>query len=150
MNSDNLFLVLADDDEDDRDLFKDAINELPIPVEIKSLAGGESLMDYLLQPGEPLPDVVFLDLNMPRKNGFECLAEIQASEKLKKIPVIIFSTSFDETVVRQLYDAGAQYYMQKPSGFNQLKQNLASALKLTGKNGLRKITFEHFILRNNP
>ncbi|MBP6731859.1 MAG: response regulator [Chitinophagales bacterium] len=147
MNSDALNLVLADDDEDDRDLFEDALAELPIAAKFTSLNGGESLMEYLYKPEvNTTPDLVFLDLNMPRKNGFECLEEIKANEKLKNIPIIIFSTSYDEEVVKKLFDSGAQYYMQKPSGYNQLKKNLAHALELTGKKGINKIPFENFVL----
>lgn len=148
MNTEQLNLVLADDDEDDRDLFRDALNELPFKVQFKSVSGGESLMEYLKDQAEVKPDMIFLDLNMPRKNGFECLEEIKASADLRHIPVIIFSTSYDEQVVRKLYETGAQYYMQKPSGFNLLKQNLAYAINLTGKKGIVEIDFDQFILAN--
>lgn len=147
MNTTALKLVLADDDEDDRDLFKDALAEISIAAEVTSLNGGESLMEYLYQPEtNHIPDLVFLDLNMPRKNGFECLAEIKASEKLKNIPIIIFSTSYDEEVVKKLFDSGAQYYMQKPSGYSQLKKNLAHAIEIAAKRGMTKVEFENFVL----
>ncbi len=123
-----LHLVLADDDTDDRSLFKEALNEIPLSINITTVHDGEQLMTLLNRDHEPLPQVIFLDLNMPCKNGFECLTEIKLDERLKSIPVIIFSTSFQKEVVKLLYMKGAQYYICKPDEYHQLKKVIANAL----------------------
>src|SRR4051794_29242611 len=102
-------VLLADDDEDDCLLFKDALDELTLPVKLTITNNGEQLMQLLGDPNAALPDIVFLDLNMPRKNGFECLTEIKESERLKQLPIVIFSTSFEEGMADLLYRQGAQH-----------------------------------------
>lgn len=91
-------ILLADDDNDDCLLFKDALGDLPLATHLTIVRDGEQLM-LLLNAKEELPDVLFLDLNMPRRNGFDCLSEIKENEKLRSLPVIIFSTSFDPDIV---------------------------------------------------
>ncbi|MGZ3902669.1 MAG: response regulator, partial [Bacteroidia bacterium] len=91
-------ILLADDDKDDRYFFEKALKTLSIKAQLTISEDGEKLMAYLLKHSEKLPDVLFLDLNMPRKNGAECLTEIKLHEKLKKLPVIIYSTSLHDDV----------------------------------------------------
>ena len=85
-------ILLADDDSDDCLFFKDVLDELNLPTLLTTVHNGEQLMEVLLKSTE-LPDILFLDLNMPRKNGFECLSAIKQTKKLNQVPVIIFSTS---------------------------------------------------------
>ena len=130
MNIAPIQILLADDDKDDCLLFKDALDELPISVHLTTVHSGEQLM-RLFNKNEKLPDILFLDLNMPRKNGFQCLTEIKQNEKLRELPVIIFSTSFDQDIVNLLYKNGAQYCIRKPNQFSQLKNLLHRAITLT-------------------
>ena len=125
-----LNLVLADDDMDDCLLFKEALEELSHVTELKIVNDGVELMELLIEEIESLPHVIYLDLNMPRKTGIECLTDIMLSEKLKKIPVIIFSTSFNPDVVRCLYEKGAKYYIRKPGDFSGLKKIISKSLDL--------------------
>ena len=122
MNSNLLSILLADDDTDDCIFFKEAVEELQLPTKLSSLHDGEQLMQHLNNETNKLPDVLFLDLNMPRKNGFECLSEIKLDQRLKQVPVIIFSTSFEQEVVNLLYKNGAEYFIRKPSEFSQFKK----------------------------
>ena len=122
MNSNPLSILLADDDLDDCLFFKEAVEELFLPTKLSTMHDGEQLMQHLHNETTMLPDVLFLDLNMPRKNGFECLSEIKLNQKLKQLPVIIFSTSFEQEVVNLLYKNGAQYFIRKPSEFLQFKK----------------------------
>ena len=108
-----LNILLADDDQDDRYFFQKALDTLKFPTYLKTVCNGEQLMACLHNYSESLPDVLFLDLNMPRKNGSECLMEIKASDKLKKLPVIIYSTTTNGTIGDVLYNQGAHYYIQK-------------------------------------
>lgn len=145
MNTSPIRLLLADDDNDDCDLFKDALNELALPADLSVVHDGEQLMQ-LLNKSETLPEVLFLDLNMPRKNGFECLSEIKNDNKLKDLRVIIFSTSFDHDIVNMLYNNGAYYYISKPNEFNKLKNVIHSALSSIREQGYVKPTRENFVL----
>ncbi len=81
-----LNILLADDDTDDCVFFKRALKELAIPISLTTVHDGEQLMDFLANKTNELPHVLFLDLNMPRKNGFECLSEIKSNEKLSQLP----------------------------------------------------------------
>lgn len=121
-------LLLADDDLDDCNFFKEALEELNLTTSIRIVNDGVELMQLLLQNGFLLPDVIFLDINMPQKNGFECLLEIKRNDKLKQIPVIIISTSFDKKAVDQFYEKGAHYYIRKPTEFSQLKLAIQKSL----------------------
>jgi CheY-like chemotaxis protein len=108
-----LRILLADDDDDDRFFFNIVLKELSIETQLTTAHNGEVLMQLLTENEQQLPDVLFLDLNMPRKNGSECLAEIKSNEKLKDLPVLIYSTSMHEDVADLLYAAGAHYYIRK-------------------------------------
>jgi CheY-like chemotaxis protein len=137
--------LLADDDKDDSILFQDILDELPLSTQLATVYNGEQLMK-LLNEKEPLPDILFLDLNMPRKNGLECLSEIKHTEKLKRLPVIIFSTSYESEIVNRLYKNGAQYYIRKPNDFTQFKKVIYQALTLTGQTDISQPPREKFVL----
>jgi CheY-like chemotaxis protein len=139
-------ILLADDDTDDCIFFKHALGKLSITANLTTVHNGEQLMRLLTNESNILPDVLFLDLNMPRKNGFECLAEIAPTKKLAKLPVIIFSTSLDEKIVDLLYKNGARYFMRKPSEFSQLISVIQQALELILQNGIAKPERENFVL----
>lgn len=123
-------ILIADDDKDDCMFFKEALEEIPIKVELTAVHDGEELMAHLAARTVTLPDALFLDLNMPRKNGFECLQEIKSNVRLKKLPVIIYSTSYDEWVADGLYKSGAHHYIRKPGNFNELKKDIHHALTM--------------------
>ena len=123
-------IFLADDDVDDCDLFEDALKEISEDITLRTASDGIKLMNILVDNVPPPPDVIFLDLNMPRKNGFECLAEIKSDSKLKDIPVIIFSTSAEEEFIDRVFDGGASYYLCKPQNFSKLKNAISTVLKI--------------------
>ena len=122
-----LTILLADDDIDDRSFFDKALREIPILTQLTSVSDGEKLMKYLSVNSKNLPDVLFLDLSMPRKTGFECLTEIKEDEKLKDIPVVVFTTSFgrgidfEQSLIKTLSSIGSLEYIRKPSDIAQLK-----------------------------
>ena len=128
-------VFLADDDADDCALFEEALIEIALPIQLTTVNDGEQLMNLLNRDNGPLPSVLFLDLNMPRKNGFECLSEIKQSKHLSNLNVIILSTSYQPEVANLLYKNGARYYFRKPSNFNDLKRLIHEALT--------KITHHH-------
>jgi len=124
-------IFLADDDADDRKFFEDALKKVTIPTNLTLASDGLELMSNLetvIEP--PPPDIIFLDLNMPRKNGFECLEEIRNSPKFKDIPIVIFSTTANEVAVNKTYEYGANHYICKPPSFVLLIKAVETVLAL--------------------
>lgn len=134
MNEKKLNILLADDDIDDCNFFKDALDTLPVSTRLAIVHDGEELMNYLDENLPYLPHVLFLDINMPRKNGFECLAEIKKNPKLKDLPVVMFSTSKEQDKIKILFNKGANIYIHKPGSFTQLAQVIHHALPLATEN----------------
>jgi CheY-like chemotaxis protein len=128
MANEEIIVFLADDDEDDCLLFGEALKEIALPTQLKTVHNGEQLLHLLESMDGQLPHVLFLDLNMPRINGWQCLEEIKRNEKLKLLQVVIFSTSFHQEVADQLYKKGAMHYIRKPSAFDQLKDVIRQVL----------------------
>ena len=130
-----LNILLADDDADDRSFFEKALKEIPIDSRLTAVNDGEQLMDYLLKNTEQLPEVLFLDLSMPRKGGFECLTEMKDNIKLKDIPIVMFSTSYTQDfnyelgMIGVLYKLGVQDYIRKPGTIAQLKELILHSLR---------------------
>jgi CheY-like chemotaxis protein len=141
-----LTILLADDDTDDCIFFKEALDEFILPTQLTAVHNGEQLMQLLINETNELPHVIFLDLNMPRKNGFECLSEIKFNKKLSQLPVVIFSTSFEQAVVNLLYKNGAQYFIRKPAEFLQFKKIIQHTIALIAQGNISQPTRENFVL----
>jgi len=126
-NAKPVVFLMADDDPDDRLLIKEAFQESLITNTIFFVEDGVELMDYLHRkekyknPGDsPMPDLILLDLNMPRKDGREELAEIKSDPHLRYIPVVVLTTSKAEEDIMRSYDIGAAGYITKPVTFDGL------------------------------
>jgi two-component system, response regulator len=124
---DSITILMADDDEDDRYLAQDALHEARIKNEIRFVVDGEDLLDYLCHQGKyaapasaPRPGLILLDLNMPRKDGREALSEIKSNADLKRIPVVVLTTSKAEEDILRTYDLGISGYITKPVTFEGL------------------------------
>ena len=141
-----LNVYLADDDDADCLLFKEALAELPVTVNLTVIDDGEQLLDLLNKKGKQLPDVLFLDLNMPRKNGFASLGQIKRDEKLLNLPVIIFSTANDQAKVKMVFRDAAHYYIRKPAKFSELKEVIYRALSLIAEGNMQLPKEENFVL----
>lgn len=120
-------ILLADDDEDDRMLAKDALTESRLANDLYMVADGEELMDYLLRRGQyaaqadsPRPGLILLDLNMPKMDGREALKEIKSHPSLRRIPVVVMTTSQAEEDIYRTYDLGANSFITKPVLFESL------------------------------
>jgi CheY-like chemotaxis protein len=140
-------ILLADDDEADRLLFTDAFSELKIETVVQTVNNGVQLMEYLQKKEKPLPQLLFLDLNMPRKNGLQCLMEIRSNEKLKNVSVAIYSTSNSEKDIEETFLHGANIYIHKPADFNILKQVLEKAVRTTIQYKDETMNRDNFLLR---
>jgi CheY-like chemotaxis protein len=121
---------LADDDDDDRLLFEDALRELSTETSLTVATDGVDLMEKLEETVPPPPSVIFLDINMPRKNGFECLTEMKQIEKFRDIPVVIFSTSNEDSTIDRTYRQGANFYIHKPRSFEKLKSAIQQVMAI--------------------
>jgi len=128
-------IYLADDDSEDRELFSDALTELPLEMTLKTFQNGVELMADLFSD-ELLPETIFLDLKMPMMDGFECLSDIKSEVRFQNIDVIIYSTLMNEWEVGKLQEMGANGFLQKPTSFNQLKTILYQCLETIKKNKL--------------
>jgi len=146
MNTEPLNLLLADDDTDDCIFFKEALEDLPVNTKLTTVNDGVQLMQHLSGIENNLPHVLYLDLNMPRKSGFDCLTEIMLHKKFKTIPVIIFSTSFDLEVINFLKEKGAAYYIRKPAEFANLKNVIFKSLNLISNNMEGQLKNEIFVV----
>ena len=116
-----ILFFLADDDVDDQLLFLEALGEIDSSIECMFALNGEDALQKLKGSSEGLPNYIFLDLNMPRMNGFQCLSEIKKINNLRDVPVIIYTTSSAKKDVELSLQSGAQHFVTKPSSFNDLK-----------------------------
>jgi CheY-like chemotaxis protein len=142
----NSFLILlADDDPDDRFLFKEAVAETE-NVMLVMVKDGMQLMNKLYDMAEKLPDAIFLDLNMPFKNGHECLREIKEDKRFCEVPVIIYSTATNRLQIDSTYKDGANLYIPKPDSFSKLKNIVKSVFSLEWKEYKPQPSKDKFVL----
>lgn len=123
----SIMILMADDDPDDRAMTKEALEENFLLNELRFVEDGAELMDYLKRNGKysnpetsPRPGVILLDLNMPKKDGRQCLKEIKSDDELKSIPVIVLTTSKAEEDILRTYDLGVNSFVTKPVTFVEL------------------------------
>jgi CheY-like chemotaxis protein len=130
MSEKTLKILLADDDEADRLLFREAFDELKAGTSVSTVNDGVELMEFLQNTEvKNLPHILFLDINMPRKDGMECLREIRADNKFKEVSVAIYSTSNSESDMEETFLNGANVYIHKPNDFQKLKKVLEKSIR---------------------
>jgi CheY-like chemotaxis protein len=132
----SIVILMADDDADDRLLAKDALAECRLSNDLHFVENGEELLDYLQRRGKytrladsPRPGLILLDLNMPKKDGREALKEIKADPELRKIPVVVLTTSKADTDIGRIYELGANSFISKPVSFD----SLVDVMKILGR-----------------
>ena len=125
----SITILVAEDDEDDRLLMQEALEENRLANDLHFVEDGEELMEYLQQRGKysdpksaPRPSLILLDLNMPRKDGREALKEIKADPNLRKIPIVVLTTSKAEEDILRTYDLGVSSFIAKPVVFDSMVQ----------------------------
>ena len=123
----NRLILMAEDDTDDRLLVQEAFTECGLNEQLRFVADGEELLDYLMRRGQyisalaaPRPALILLDLNMPRKDGREALKEIRDHPDLRRVPIVVFTTSRADTDIRKVYELGANSFITKPAAFDAL------------------------------
>jgi len=127
MNEKQNIIIMAEDDADDRLLVRDALAECHWNADLRFVENGEELLDYLLRQGKyrhaeqsPRPGLILLDLNMPKKDGREVLQDIRAHAELRRIPVVVLTTSRADTDIERIYELGANSFISKPVQFDGL------------------------------
>lgn len=146
MTNKPLQIILAEDDEDDRLFFKEAIDKVRIKTSLIMLNDGADLMDYLYDPKSMRPHVLFLDLNMPRKGGIECLEEIRAQKEYNDIIIAIYSTSASDKDIEETFVKGANIYIRKPNDFKVLQKVISEVLSINWQYHTSGLNKDHFVL----
>ncbi len=147
MDNEPLYVLLADDDESDRSNFTEALDESRIKTVVHAVKDGVELMELLSNDNSPVPQILFLDLNMPMKNGLTCLKEIRSIEKLKDVAVAIYSTSSYEKDIEETFHYGANVYIKKPTDFDTLKKVLYKVLSAAYVYREPPFSIENFLLK---
>lgn len=141
-----IHILLADDDEDDRLFFKEAFDEIKIKTHVVTANDGVELMDHLTREDSQLPHILFLDLNMPRKTGIDCLLEIKRMPHLKDVAIVIYSTSSSEKDIEETFVQGANVYIKKPSDFNTLKKILEQVITINWQYQTSGLNRDNYLL----
>lgn len=139
-------ILLADDDSDDCYLFGEALAGLSANARLTTAKNGEVLMKILDESVPPAPDIIFLDINMPVKGGFECLEEIKQKPAYKGIPVVMLSTSCEKWNIDRAYSRGADYYICKPNSLTQLKSLINQVLSINWQDHKNQPSRDQFAL----
>ena len=121
-----MLIVYADDDADDREMFSDAIREIDPQISCMVFDSGQSILEYLNTTGT-LPNYIFIDINMPRMNGYECAKAIKSKRKLKNIQIIMYSTSFNPHELAEFTELGIKF-LDKPNKFINLVHSIRSLI----------------------
>ncbi len=146
-SADVINILLVDDNESENLIFGEALRELPSKTTLNFLTEPNELMNYFENPNKKKPDIIFLDISMPKKTGIECLQEIKAIKKLKQIPVVMFSTSLNQVDVENSFAFGAHLYVEKPKGYNNLIKLLNHLVSVDWKYLKVVMKKENFVLK---
>jgi CheY-like chemotaxis protein len=143
----NIKILVTDDDEDDREFFAEAVADLHLNNPVEFCKNGVELLDRLYNKDFGIPDIIFLDLNMPILSGFETLQQIREDARFTDIPVIaIYSTSATEDGVKDTFGLGANAYIVKPISFSDLKKLLKKVIETDWKEKIKDAKLESFII----
>src|SRR5690606_3331467 len=147
MHIDVLNVALVDDDKDDRFLFQEVIEEIKINTNLLLFTNGQEFMDYLTQGDMVNLHIIFLDLNMPVKNGIQCLEEIRSNNRFNDISVAIYSTSSSEADIEETFVKGANVYINKPNDFKNLKKTIEQVLRINWQYNTSVLNRGNFLLK---
>ena len=142
-----LKILLVDDDEDDRQFFAEALDSLDMNTELVQLTNGEACLEYMENKKDDCPNLLFLDLNMPIMNGFQCLEQIRKQKVFKDVIIAIYSTSSAEKDIEDTFNKGANIYITKPSSFKDLKNSLRQVIKTNWTYHMNDFSKENFLLK---
>ena len=139
-------VLLVDDDNDDYLLFKKILDYQVFKTSLQLVINGDNFMAKLNDENLELPDVIFLDVNMPIRDGYSCLVEIKDLPRLKNIPIVMYSTSYERNVADMLFEMGADYFIQKTMDFGDLRMLIERALCFVSENAHYSPTRKNFLI----
>jgi len=139
-------ILLADDDPDDQLLFREALDGIKIKTQVETVENGLELMNQLHQHDHLLPHILFIDLNMPLKQGIDCLQEIRRNPAFQDIAIVIYSTSSMERDIEESFVRGANVYLQKPNDFSSLKKALGEVITINWQYHTCGLNRDNFLL----
>lgn len=137
-------IILTDDDEDDRDFFRAAVESTNPDVNLLTFNDGVSLTEYMFSNPKADPQMIFLDINMPRMNGFECLTALRQRYNPDELPIVMYTTSENELDLQEATRLGANLYVRKPTDFNRLKTIVHNVLSIEWNN--HKPDYSNFMI----
>lgn len=140
-------IALADDDADDREIFADVCSDMDSELDLLLFKNGKALLDHLDVPNISLPEILFLDINMPIKDGFECLAEIRSKTELNELCIIVYSTSISISDVKKAKELGADGFLQKPSSYGKLKSAVQKILDTDWSDPCSQLDEMNFLIK---
>ncbi len=140
-------IYIADDDIDDISIFEEVLEDQSSDVTISTASDGYDLFATMERNIPPRPDIIFLDLNMPKMNGHATLEQIKKDDRYKNIPVIIYSTSTEQSDMNLTYAAGADYFITKPPDFRRLGSILKQVFAINFKDGYQRPNRENFEIK---
>lgn len=142
-------ILLADDDADDRAFFREALEESGIPSKLTTVVDGEKLTHYLAKiENPPPPHVIFLDINMPYKDGKACLREIRNNDKFRNTPIIMFSTSTYVGDIEETYENGASLYISKADFFENETSMLKKLFSKNWNKNMLNVDKEQYVFKS--
>lgn len=139
MAMENYYVCLADADPEQRSCFKRALEQLEFDLELDAFKGAEELLDFL-EEADSLPEIIFLNLNMPCMDGGECLARIRSEERYEQICIVLYSSNIEMRRIEELFRNGANRYLRRPESDRALKKALRKTLGTIRKNPLGGLT----------
>jgi CheY-like chemotaxis protein len=145
MKSKSMNILLVDSDKDNCLFFREALIELPISAKLSTMNSGEHLVEYLKMNIQQLPDVLFIDLNLPNKNGFECVTEIKENEKLKHLSIVIYSSTYpkyadyERKLIVMLEHIEGLHYISRPDKLAQLKIDIYQVIRMVAEKKIKKV-----------
>jgi len=140
-------IYLSDDDHDDVEFFKLAVAEICGGCSLTVSYNGEELLAQLENCGDDRPDIIFLDVNMPKINGLEALKSLKQFSGFENIPVIVYSTTTNDTFINDAYSLGANHYFVKPFNFRELREQVRTLLEIDWKQHILPTELSKFVLR---
>jgi CheY-like chemotaxis protein len=136
-------ILLAEDDADDLEIFKSALDELGLKYELRCAENGDMLL-VLLE--ERIPYILFLDIQMPCKDGIACIREIRQDRRYDSLPVIMYTSFFRDIYVKESFRTGANYFVTKPNNFAELVAKLRKIFAIDWRNYLHYPTYDDFLI----
>ena len=146
-NNETIRVLLVDDDDDDRADFISVFAGLRMNTSVETLKDGAALMKHLIDESVKLPHILFLDLNMPKKSGLECLIAIKKIDRLKDITIAIYSTSSSQKDIEDTFVNGANIYIKKPAHMTMLKKILMHVLAINWQYHTSGLNRDNFLLK---